>query len=232
MKPRKTLVTPEPAPTPPRAAAQNGALRRSFRNSVPRLAAVAIGFVFRTLGSMKLYTRTGDDGTTGLIGGRRVAKDDLRLDAYGTVDELNAALGLAASADPAWAARLAPVQADLFVVGSHLAAPDGETQNVHLPALPEDATARLEREIDAAEGALPPLTSFILPGGTETAARLHLARCACRRAERLTVALSHHGPVPPAVIVYLNRLSDWLFAHARLANHEAGVADVPWKPAT
>ena len=179
---------------------------------------------------MKLYTRTGDDGTTGLIGGRRVAKDDLRLDAYGTVDELNAALGLAAAGDAVWAGRLAAVQADLFVVGSHLAAPDGGTNNIHLPALPEDATRRLERGIDAAEERLPPLTSFILPGGTETAARLHVARCACRRAERLTVALSHHEAVPPAVVVYLNRLSDWLFVQARLANHEAGVADVPWTP--
>ena len=180
---------------------------------------------------MKLYTRTGDDGTTGLIGGRRVAKDDLRLDAYGTVDELNALLGAAAAGDAAWSAALAPVQDDLFVVGSHLAAPDGAAGNVHLPPLPQDATARLERGIDAAEEQLPPLTSFILPGGTETAARLHVARCVCRRAERLTVALAHHGPVPPAVLVYLNRLSDWLFAQARLANHRAGVADVPWHPA-
>ena len=182
---------------------------------------------------MKLYTRTGDDGTTGLIGGRRVAKDDLRLDAYGTVDELNAALGLAAAAMPAGAfqSRLHRVQADLFVVGSHLAAPDGGTANVQLPALPEDATRRLEIEIDAAEDALPPLTSFILPGGVEAAARLHVARCACRRAERLTVALGRHEAVPPAVLIYLNRLSDWLFAQARLANHDAGVADVPWHPA-
>ena len=182
---------------------------------------------------MKLYTRTGDDGTTGLIGGRRVGKDEMRLDAYGTVDELNATLGLVAAADPNWAGRIAPVQADLFVVGSHLAAPEGPTGNVSLPPLPDDATARLERDIDAADETLPPLTSFILPGGGETSARLHLARCIARRAERLAVALSRHDPehpAPPAVLAYLNRLSDWLFAHARLANHEAGVPDVPWKP--
>ena len=178
---------------------------------------------------MKLYTRTGDDGTTGLLGGQRVGKENLRIDAYGTIDELNAMLGLVAT-DPAWADRLRPVQGELFVVGSHLAAPGGPTQNVPLPPLPEQATERLEREIDAAEAQLEPLKSFILPGGSGTGARLHLARCICRRAERLCVALGHVESVPGPVVVYLNRLSDWLFAQARLANHEAGIEDVPWHP--
>ncbi len=179
---------------------------------------------------MKLYTRTGDDGTTGLIGGTRVGKDDLRLDAYGTVDELNALLGLAAAGS-----ELTPsierVQADLFCIGSHLAAPAGATENVTLPALPE--AGRLEPEIDEAEKELEPLTNFILPGGSDNAARLHVARCVCRRAERACVALARHDAVagvPDEVLTYLNRLSDWLFVMARLANKRAGVADVPWKP--
>lgn len=179
---------------------------------------------------MKLYTRTGDAGQTGLIGGGRISKDVLRLDAYGTVDELNAALGLVACLDAQWARRLAAVQSELFVIGSHLAAPDGGTANVTLPTLPEEAVGRMEGEIDRAEEALAPLASFILPGGSEASARLHLARCICRRAERLCVALSREAPVEKEIIIHLNRLSDWLFAHARLANHEAGVADVAWRP--
>ena len=176
---------------------------------------------------MKLYTKTGDDGTTGLIGGRRAAKDAHRIDAYGTVDELNADLGLALACGGIDENLLKNVQNDLFAVGAHLAAPDGPTGNTKLPALPDPE--RLEREIDAAEAKLEPLTNFILPGGSEAAARLHVARCVCRRAERLTVALSRQEQVPPEVLTYLNRLSDWLFVHARLANHQAGVADVPWK---
>ena len=179
---------------------------------------------------MKLYTRTGDRGETGLIGGKRVAKDALRLDAYGTIDELNAILGLAAAADAAWAGRLAEIQAELFALGAHLAAPEGATANTPLPALPERAIERMEQQIDAADGQMPALTNFILPGGSEAAARLHLARCICRRAERRCVALLRTEAVPREVIVYLNRLSDWLFAHARLANHEAGVPDVAWRP--
>lgn len=181
---------------------------------------------------MKLYTRTGDNGTTGLIGGRRLPKDELRLDAYGTVDELNAALGVVAATGDAWAKRLRAAQEELFVIGSHLAAPEGGTPNVPLPPLPEEAVARLEREIDQAEAQLPPLTSFILPAGSDAAARLHLARCICRRAERLCVGLARMESVEGEILVYLNRLSDWLFALARLANHEAGVPDVPWHPGT
>ncbi len=179
---------------------------------------------------MKLYTRTGDDGTTGLVGGKRVSKDDLRLETYGTVDELNAALGLADAAcstqEEDVSLRLRVVMNDLFSIGASLAAPEGGTRQVPLPALP--GTDRLEAEIDAAEAELPPLANFILPGGSELAARLHLARCVCRRAERLAVHLSREADVATEVIVYLNRLSDWLFAQARLANLAAGVRDVPW----
>jgi cob(I)alamin adenosyltransferase len=177
---------------------------------------------------VKIYTRTGDDGTTGLIGGRRLSKDHLRLDAYGTIDELNAALALVATLGDPWPGRLRPIQEELFVLGSHLAAPDGETKNTHLPPLPQSAVERMEREIDDADEKLPPLKNFILPGGTEAAARLHLARCICRRAERLCVALAAAETVPPEILVYLNRLSDWLFTMSRLANHEAGIEDVPW----
>ena len=178
---------------------------------------------------MKLYTRTGDSGTTGLIGGGRVDKDDPRVDAYGGVDEANAIIGLAAvAADDAARPLLAAVQADLFALGAHLAAPGGGTANTPLPDLPE--AARLEAEIDAAEATVPPLATFVLPGGCELAARLHVARGAARRAERSAVALARDEAVPAGALIYLNRLSDWLFAQARAANARAGVGDVPWVP--
>ena len=183
--------------------------------------------------SVKIYTKTGDDGTTGLIGGDRVRKCDPRIDCYGTVDELNATLGIAIvslthPASRALHARLVTVQNELFVLGSHLAVPDATPVPAYLPPLEESMVGRLEMEIDEAEQALPPLKTFILPGGTEPAARLHLARTVCRRAERLLVDFSHDRHVPPVVLTYLNRLSDWLFVMARLANHHAGVADEPW----
>ena len=183
---------------------------------------------------MKIYTRTGDDGTTGLIGGSRVRKSDPRLDCYGTIDELNAMLGLAAvTLDGALLSlreQVTQVQNDLFVIGSHLAIPDPQSaQASELPVLDEQLVTRLEMQIDAAESQLPPLRNFILPGGTEVAARLHLARTICRRAERLLVDFAMDRPVSPIVLTYLNRLSDWLFVHARLANQLAGVGDVPWQ---
>lgn len=174
----------------------------------------------------KIYTRTGDDGSTGLVGGSRVGKSDPRIDCYGTVDELNAAIGLAASiADPSIRSLLVPIQNELFVVGSILATPSVDDRRAYqIPEITHANTERLEREIDAAEARLRPLSHFILPGGDETAARLHLARTICRRAERLVVQLQADA----LVVVYLNRLSDWLFVHARLANHLARVEDVPW----
>lgn len=179
---------------------------------------------------MRLYTRTGDDGTTGLIGGSRTAKDDLQIDTYGTVDELNAVLGVVRARSEPWlAGMLEPVQNELFIVGSHLALAAGQNPDVwKLPKLEKSIIVRLESQIDDAEKELPKLKNFILPGGTLLAAELHVARTVCRRAERLMVTYARQRSFDPMVVEYLNRLSDWLFAHARLANHRSGVADTPW----
>jgi cob(I)alamin adenosyltransferase len=180
---------------------------------------------------MKIYTRTGDDGTTGLIGGGRVRKSDPRIECYGTVDELNSHLGLAAVVAPVEIrAVLDHVMHDLFVVGSHLAAPEAPPASQWLPPLDEQMVSRLEMQIDQHTARLDPLRHFILPGGGECAARLHVARTVCRRAERLLVDFSLDRPVPGLLLTYLNRLSDWLFVAARLANHLEGVPDVPWLP--
>ncbi|HWB53622.1 MAG TPA: cob(I)yrinic acid a,c-diamide adenosyltransferase [Tepidisphaeraceae bacterium] len=173
----------------------------------------------------KLYTKTGDTGTTGLAGGARVAKSDPRITCIGDVDELNAAIGLCATiaSEPS---PLHKIQNELFNIGAALASTTGGAETLQLPL---SAIARLESEIDSADALLPPLRNFILPGGCELAARLHLARTVCRRAERHAVSLSTSSEkISPAILVYLNRLSDWLFVHARLANQEAGVPDVLW----
>jgi cob(I)alamin adenosyltransferase len=180
---------------------------------------------------MKIYTRTGDDGSTGLYGGTRVRKSDPRIECYGTVDELNAMLGLAAvAAEPSLQRLLMAAQNELFVIGAELATPSGKEPPSRMTPIGEACIARLEAEIDSAESPLAPLHNFILPGGGEAAARLHVSRTICRRAERLAVALATHEAVDPLVITYLNRLSDWLFVQARWSNHVAGVKDVPWKP--
>ncbi len=181
---------------------------------------------------MKIYTRAGDDGSTGLIGGQRVRKCDARIDCVGAIDEVNASLGwcaaaLAASEADA-ASQLRQIQNDLFIIGSHLALAEGATAGAALPVLEESIVSRLEMEIDAAERDLHPLRNFILPGGTELASRLHLGRTVCRRAERQLVAFALDRPVPTVAVTYLNRLSDWLFVQARLANRRAEVMDVPW----
>lgn len=178
---------------------------------------------------MKIYTKTGDSGETGLFGGGRVSKDHPRVDAYGAVDELNAALGLAACAVDQEDLRraLESVQSELFVLGADLATPDG-VQSTAVVRLEDHHVTALEHQIDAWEAALPPLTSFILPGGTEAAARLHLARTICRRAERRVTALGHQEHLGELPVRYLNRLSDWLFVLARTANARAGVPDRPW----
>ena len=179
---------------------------------------------------MKIYTKTGDDGTTGLLGAGRVLKDDPRIESYGTIDELNAVLGVARAGelDADADATVARLQDDLFAVGAALADPDpnGKFHNAVKPELGR----RLEAEIDAMEAGLPALTHFILPGGTPAAAQLHLARTICRRAERLVVRLDHtpEGLVPPNLVVYLNRLSDLLFVLARAVNHRAGQKDIVW----
>lgn len=180
---------------------------------------------------MKIYTRTGDTGETGLFGGGRVPKDHPRVAAYGEVDELNATIGVVRSAAPEFQAELLErIQRDLFSIGGHLATPDPDKVKKALARAEfhEASITALETAIDAATAELPPLRAFILPAGTPAAAALHVARTVCRRAERSVVHLASQAPVPELFIVYLNRLSDLLFTLARLANKEAGVEDVTW----
>ena len=181
---------------------------------------------------MKIYTKTGDSGTTGLFGGARVQKDDHRVEAYGDVDELNAVIGMARAADPMPRIDeiLVPIQRDLFAVGALLATPDHEKMAQHLQKarIDEERIAELERAIDDADKELEPLRAFILPGGTPKAAALHVARTVCRRAERRVVHLQHDVALPPLAVVYLNRLSDLLFTLARLANQIGGGGEVTW----
>jgi cob(I)alamin adenosyltransferase len=184
-----------------------------------------------SIASVKLYTKTGDDGTTGLFGGARVPKASRRVDAYGTVDETNAAIGLARAArlDPAIDAVLERIQVDLFTLGAELACVPGREAKLGMTLLGEEDIVRLERAIDDADAACPPLKSFVLPGGSPQAAALHFARTVSRRAERALLSLDD-TPARRELVVYLNRLSDLLFALARQANVVAGVPDVPWSP--
>jgi len=179
-----------------------------------------------------IYTRRGDAGETGFFGGGRVSKDDVRVEAYGTVDELSAVLGVARASvqDSDTRAKLGRIQSDLFAIGAHLATPPPQ-DNRPVPALPDLPVARVEAMeawIDAAEAVTGPLRHFILPTGTAGASHLHAARAVCRRAERRTVTLAAGSFVNPEVVRYLNRLSDYLFAVARLENHLAGTGDVTW----
>ena len=181
----------------------------------------------------RIYTRTGDSGQTGLVGGQRVPKDDLRIDCYGTVDELNAFIGLARATAEESAGRaqwvstfpsiLKRVQHELFNLGSILAT---LPEDVHpkQPRVTDGEVAQLEREIDSANEQLKPLRSFVLPGGNRLDAELHVARTVCRRAERLLVRLAREQAVPPEALRYLNRLSDALFVWSRAANHELGTS--------
>lgn len=179
--------------------------------------------------AMQIYTKTGDKGETGLFGGQRVPKDALRIEAYGCVDELNSVIGIVLSMElaPALRPMLSQIQNDLFVVGADLATPTAKP-GMHLERIAPEHGSFLEHSIDALEAALPPLTSFILPGGTPAGSQLHFARTVCRRAEREAVRLSHEEAIGDAVIVYLNRLSDFLFVAARYANHASGAAEIPW----
>lgn len=187
---------------------------------------------------MKPYTRKGDAGETSLYGGDRVPKSHLRVAAYGALDELNSALGVARAAlaaDPARQAldaALARVQDECFAVGAVLATPGGKLSALPAPygqGLPPDATKRLETEMDAWDAELPPLKTFVLPGGSPAGASLHLARALSRRAERETVDLTAHEAVPEGVVAYLNRLSSWLFVAARWVNLKQGRPETPWK---
>jgi cob(I)alamin adenosyltransferase len=180
---------------------------------------------------MKIYTRTGDAGETALFGGARVPKDDARVQAYGDVDELNATLGLARAEDPPadLDGLLSSIQRDLFAVGAQLADPSARVGDRRAKAAFDDTrVAELERAIDACEAALPELTAFVLPGGSRLGALLHLARTVCRRAERAVVALARAASVDPALLVYLNRLSDLLFVLARHENHRRGQPEQTW----
>jgi cob(I)alamin adenosyltransferase len=176
---------------------------------------------------MKIYTKTGDAGETGLFGGQRVTKDALRVQAYGTVDECNATLGVArtATSDAELDELLGAIQNQLFTVGADLATPGGSP---NIPRIGDDEVAFLEAAIDRLEAGLAPLKQFILPGGSPAAAQLHVARTVCRRAERWVVSLAREEVVNLQLLAYLNRLSDLLFVLARAANARAGVDDVPW----
>jgi cob(I)alamin adenosyltransferase len=178
--------------------------------------------------AMKIYTKTGDSGQTGLWGGQRVSKDSLRVSAYGTVDELNALLGVARTSgvDARLDEQLTRIQNELFVLGADLATPGEDTR---IDRVAPTQTTMLEQDIDQFEAELEPLRQFILPGGTPSAAHLHLARTVCRRAERVVVSLAAVEPINEHVLPYLNRLADWFFVAARVANTRAGVADVPWQ---
>ncbi|MEM8485278.1 MAG: cob(I)yrinic acid a,c-diamide adenosyltransferase [Bacteroidota bacterium] len=183
---------------------------------------------------MKIYTRTGDKGTTGLFGGGRVNKDHLRIEAYGTVDETNSVIGIARGQLPeAGHERIAQmlhrIQSELFVLGADLATPTDA--KVQVPRIEPGHVATLEAEIDMLTDELPPLKHFILPGGAAAASTIHLARTVCRRAERRTVALQLQESLNEEAAVYLNRLSDLLFVMARWLNKQAGISEEAWKPA-
>lgn len=178
----------------------------------------------------KVYTRTGDAGETGLGGGQRVAKDSLRVGAYGTVDELNSAIGVAVASglDPELGAPLARIQNDLFHLGSDLCVLEEDKQRFAIPQIEPRHVGFLEAAMDKLSEELRYLDNFILPGGTLGAAHLHLARCICRRAEREVIALARQEAVGPQVVPYLNRLSDALFVMARYENHRRGQGDILW----
>jgi cob(I)alamin adenosyltransferase len=183
--------------------------------------------------AMKIYTKTGDTGVTSLIGGTKVSKAHLRIEAYGTVDELNSYTGLCKDliTDDLTKVVLQEVQDRLFTIGSALACDPEKETKLRVPDLKEDDISLLEKEIDKMNELLPPMKSFILPGGHPTNAHLHIARCVCRRAERCCIRLgAENHEVEPIIIKYLNRLSDYLFMLARYATHLLKVEEIPWKP--
>lgn len=187
---------------------------------------------------MKVYTKTGDKGTTALFGGTRVPKDHIRIESYGTVDELNSHIGLIRDQqiNPHYKSVLIRIQDRLFTAGAILATPpekellkNGQPR-LNIPLLSDDDIFLLENEIDLMESELPPMTHFVLPGGHQTVSYCHIARCVCRRAERLAVHLSHNEPVDPLVKMYLNRLSDYLFVLARKLSADLNADEVQWIP--
>jgi cob(I)alamin adenosyltransferase len=181
---------------------------------------------------MKIYTRKGDDGTTGLLGGTRVPKHHARIESYGNVDELNSYLGLIRDLLPgtSHATFILHVQEQLFTMGSHLALDPEHIGKMSLPELRESDVTELEKAMDAMEETLPEMRNFILPGGHPAVSHCHVARCICRRAERSVVFLSEQSPVPEIILHYLNRLSDYLFVFSRKLSHELGAEEKPWIP--
>ncbi len=179
---------------------------------------------------MKIYTKTGDQGTTGLFGGKRVSKDDIRVEAYGTADELNSAIGIliAQNNHPEINQFLNKIQNELFIVGSHLAS-DPTKKNEYIPELKPEMITDLEKTIDKMDAIIPPMKFFVLPGGSVSIASTHLCRTICRRAERRIVTLSQHESVDQQIIIYFNRLSDYLFTLSRYIAHLDGVEEIPWK---
>jgi cob(I)alamin adenosyltransferase len=180
---------------------------------------------------MKIYTKTGDEGTTSLFGGKRVSKADLRINSYGTVDELNSWIGLLRDqkVNSTRSSGLIEIQNCLFVIGSILATEPGNTK-VKIPTLSDNDILFLEKEIDAMDESLPSMRSFVLPGGHQSVSFGHLARTVCRRAERLVIEIHLLEPTNPLVVKYLNRLSDYLFVLCRKMTMELGATETPWKP--
>ncbi|MAI23225.1 MAG: ATP:cob(I)alamin adenosyltransferase [Crocinitomicaceae bacterium] len=183
---------------------------------------------------MRIYTRTGDDGTTSLFGGQRLRKDDLRIEAYGTLDELNVCIGelgaFAAISESKDAAFLRVIQSDVFSWGSHLATIDSEMAK-HLPPIPETRVAEMEAWMDAKNEALPPLSQFILPGGHPAIVAAHKCRVVCRRGERRVIALGRDEDTPDGLIAYLNRLSDLFFMWSRYLHVVTNTPEIPWESA-
>lgn len=180
---------------------------------------------------MKIYTKTGDGGKTSLIGGTRVSKADPRIDAYGTIDELNSYIGLVRdlNTDPTRRALLKEVQDRLFTIGANLAA-EPEQQKKVIPDLKREDIELLEKAMDEMDAALPPLRHFVLPGGHTSVSFCHIARTVCRRAERLVIALAEQTEIHPLIVPYLNRLSDYLFVLSRKTAQELGIEEVKWYP--
>jgi cob(I)alamin adenosyltransferase len=180
--------------------------------------------------SSKIYTKTGDQGTTSLIGGTKVPKSHIRIEAYGTVDELNSYIGLCKDliTDNSIHSILGEIQDRLFTIGSSLACDPVKEPKMKLPDLKEEDVVLLEKEIDRMNEIIPPLKSFVLPGGHPTVSHLHIARCVCRRAERCCVRLEEESE--PVILKYLNRLSDYLFVLSRYMSHLLNVSEIPWKP--
>ena len=180
---------------------------------------------------MKIYTKTGDKGTTGLLGGARVSKADLRIDTYGTVDELNSYIGLLRDqkTNEPRLKELINIQNVLFIIGSYLAS-DPEKSKVNLPSLDVEEIVILEHAIDKMNEELPEMRNFVLPGGHESVSYCHIARCVCRRAERLTTGLSEISQLHELVLIYLNRLSDYLFVLSRMMTQELKAKEIPWLP--